>query len=66
MIIYKPLNKIFRNRLELKVAIGHGNLNRLIRNSSDDLIYTNNEDLLANYEYFYSNPIKPNKPNIKK
>lgn len=48
MIIYKPLNKIFRNRLELKVAIGHGNLNRLIKNSSDDLIYTNNEDLLAN------------------
>ena len=47
MIIYKPLNKIFRNRLELKVAIGHGNLNRLIKNSSDDLIYTNNEDLLA-------------------
>lgn len=53
MIIYKPLNKVFRNRLELKVAIGHGNLNRLIKNSSDDLIYTNNEDLLANYEYFY-------------
>ena len=66
MIIYKPLNKIFFYFLELKVAIGHGNLNRLIKNSSDDLIYTNNEDLLANYEYFYTNPIKPNKPNIKK
>lgn len=66
MIIYKPLNKAFRNRLEAKLALGSGKLNRLFKNTPDDFILTNNENLSANYEFFYTNPIIPNKSDNKK
>lgn len=66
MIIYKPTKKVFRNRLEAKLALGHRKFNRLFKNTPDDFILTNDLNSLANYEYFYTNPIEPSKPQIKK
>lgn len=60
MIIYKPLNTLFRNRLEAKIALGHRKYNRLIKTTPEDFILTDNLSSLANYEYFYSNPLESN------
>lgn len=54
MFYFKPTKKKFRNRLEAKVALGSGRFNRLNRENID-LFYSN--DSLADYEYFYENPI---------
>lgn len=66
MIIYKPTKKVFRNRKEAKLAFGHYNYNKLIKTTPDDFILTNDSNIIANYEYFYTNPIEPSKPQIKK
>ena len=57
MILYKPFNKVFRNRLEAKLALGSGKYNSLIKYAPDDFIITDNTTTLATYEYFYTNPI---------
>ena len=40
-ILYKPLNKLFRNRLEEKAYFGMNRLNRLWKNTPDDFIISN-------------------------
>lgn len=54
MILYKPTNQLFRNRLEAKLALGHSRYNRIAKKSPDDLIYLN-KNSLASDEYLYSN-----------
>lgn len=54
MILYKPKNQLFKNRLEAKLAIGHARFNRIARNNPDDLIYLN-DNSLASDEYIHSN-----------
>ena len=66
MILYKPIKAIFRNRLEAKLALGHRKYNRLIKTTPEDFILTNNKNSLANYEYFYTNPLEPNSSNYQK
>jgi hypothetical protein len=54
MILYKPTNQLFRNRLEAKLALGHSRYNKIAKNNPDDLIYLN-KNSLASDEYLYSN-----------
>ena len=54
MLVYRPTNQLFRNRLEAKLALGHSRYNRIAKNNPDDLIYVNNYSL-ASDEQFYSN-----------
>ena len=54
MLLYKPQNLLFRNRLEAKLALGHSRYNKIAKNNPDDLIYLN-ENSLASDEYLYSN-----------
>lgn len=65
MILYKPTNQLFRNRLEAKLALGHSRYNRIAKNNPDDLIYLNNNSL-ASDEYLYSNSQFNNTTNKKK
>lgn len=37
MIIYKPTNKVFKNRLEARKYFGSGLFNRLVKHTSDFL-----------------------------
>ena len=37
MIIYKPINKVFRNRLAARLYFGSGLFNRLVKHTSDFL-----------------------------
>lgn len=59
VILYKPLGKLFRNRLEEKAYFGMNKMNRLWKNNRDDFEIITNETSLANYEYIYPNAIKP-------
>ena len=54
MLLYKPQNLLFRNRLEAKLALGHSRYNKIAKNNPDDLIYLY-ENSLASDEYLYSN-----------
>ena len=54
MLLYKPTNQLFRNRLEAKLALGHSRYNKIARKTPDDLIYLN-ENSLASDEYIHSN-----------
>ena len=66
MIVYKPINKAFRNRLEAKIALGSGKFNRLFKNQPDDFIITDSNNLSADYEFFYTNPLEFSKSINKK
>ena len=37
MIIYKPTNRVFKNRLEARLYFGSGLFNRLVKHTSDFL-----------------------------
>lgn len=37
MIIYKPTNTVFKNRLEARLYFGSGRFNRLVKHTSDFL-----------------------------
>ncbi len=54
MILYKPTNQLFRNRLEAKLALGHSRFNKIVKNRPDDLIFMDNTQL-ATDEQLYSN-----------
>ena len=54
MILYKPTNQFFRNRLEAKLALGHSRYNKIAKKYPDDLIYLN-DNSLASDEQLYSN-----------
>jgi len=47
MILYKPTNQLFRNRLEAKLVLGHSRYNRIAKHNPDDLIYLNNNSLAS-------------------
>lgn len=55
MILYRPTNQLFRNRLEAKLALGHSRYNKITKHNPDDLIFTNNNPLAID-EQLYSNP----------
>lgn len=58
-ILYKPLNKLFRNRLEEKAYFGMHKMSRLWKNNRDDFEILTDETSIANYEYIYPNALKP-------
>jgi hypothetical protein len=47
MILYKPTNQLFRNRLEAKLTLGHSRYNKIAKNNPDDLLYLNNNSLAS-------------------
>lgn len=59
VVLYKPLNKLFRNRLEQKTYFGMNKLKRLWKNNRDDFEILTDETSIACYEYFYPNAINP-------
>ena len=54
MILYKPTNQLFLNRLEAKLKIGHSRFNKIMKYSPDDLVFINKKSL-ATDERLYSN-----------
>ena len=54
MILYKPTNQLFSNRLEAKLKLGHSRFNKIMRHSPDDLVFIKKESLACD-EQFYSN-----------
>lgn len=65
-VLYKPLNKLFRNRLEEKAYFGMNKLNRLWKTNRDDFEILTDETSIAAYEYFYPNAIQPYSAKNKK
>lgn len=55
MIIYKPTNTLFQNRLEAKLALGHYRFNMTVRKHPEDLIFIDNNSS-ATDEQIHSNP----------
>ncbi len=53
MILYKPTNELFSNRLEAKLKLGHSKFNKIMRQSPDDLVFIKKESL-ASDEQIYS------------
>lgn len=47
MIIYKPTNKVFQNRLEARLYFGSGLYNRLVKHTSD-LLFVNDSTFATN------------------
>ena len=47
MIIYKPTNKVFKNRLEARLYFGSGLYNRLVKHTSD-FIFINDSTFATN------------------
>lgn len=65
MLLYKPTNQLFQNRLEAKKTLGHSRYNKIIKNSPDELIFINDDDSCANYEYIRSNANEHNRETDK-
>lgn len=53
MILYKPTNSFFKNRLEAKLQLGHSRFNKIIKKHPDDLIFINDQSL-ATDEHIYT------------
>ena len=53
MILYKPTNQLFSNRLEAKLKLGHSRFNKIVKYSPDDIVFINKESL-ATEEQVYS------------
>lgn len=58
MIIYKPTNTVFKNRLEARLYFGSGLYNRLIKHTSD-FLFINDSTFATN-----GNTMDTNTPNI--
>ena len=58
MIIYKPTNKVFKNRLEARLYFGSGLYNRLIKHTSD-FLFINDSTFATN-----GNTMDTNTPKI--
>lgn len=56
VVLYKPLNKLFRNRKEQKCYFGTHQMYKLWNTHRDDFVIINNNSD-ADYEYIYKNPI---------
>ena len=60
MILYKPTNTIFRNRLEAKLFLGHATFNRLVHTHPEDLIFIDNNTSAID-EQLYKDSYKNNR-----
>ena len=47
MIIYKPTNKVFQNRVEARLYFGSGLFNRLVKHTTD-LLFVNDSTFATN------------------
>ena len=65
MLLYKPTNQLFQNRLEAKKKLGHSKYNKIMKNSPDELIYINDDHSFATYEYIRSNANEHNRETDK-
>lgn len=65
MLLYKPTNQLFQNRLEAKKELEHSRYNKIIKNSPDELIFINDDNSCATYEYKRSNANEHNKETDK-
>ena len=63
MILYKPTNQLFRNRLEAKLALGHSRYNNISKNNPDDLIYLNDYSLASDEQLHSNSKFNSNKIN---
>lgn len=54
MIIYKPTNKVFKNRLEAKLYFGSGLFNRLAKHTSD-IIFIDDSTFASNGNTVFKN-----------
>lgn len=54
-ILYKPLNKLFRNRKEQKRYFGTHQMYKMWNTHRDYFEIITNENSAANYEYIYKN-----------
>ena len=57
MIIYKPTNKVFQNRLEARLYFGSGLYNRLVKHTSD-FLFVNDSTFATNGNTMVTNPQK--------
>lgn len=55
VVLYKPLNKLFRNRKEQKRYFGTHQMNKLWNKNRDDFEILTDEASEADYEYVYPN-----------
>lgn len=56
-ILYKPLNKLFRNRKEQKKYFGTHQMYKLWNTHRDDFVIIDNLNSDANYEYIYKDAL---------
>ena len=54
MILYKPTNQLFSNRLEAKLKLGHSRFNKIVKYSPDDIVFINKESLAADEQIYSS------------
>lgn len=57
MIIYKPTNLTFKNRLEAKLYFGSGLFNRLVKHTSD-FLFIDDSTFASNGNTVYKNSAK--------
>jgi hypothetical protein len=60
MILYKPTNTLFRNRLEAKLTLGHYRFNQIVKKHPEDLLFIDNQSS-ATDEQVYSNSQQDNR-----
>lgn len=53
VVLYKPLNKVFRNRKEQKRYFGTHQMYVKWHKNRDDFVILNLEDSVADYEFVY-------------
>lgn len=54
MILYKPTNQLFSNRLEAKLKLGHSRFNKIVKYSPDDIVFINKESLATDEQVYSS------------
>ncbi len=54
MILYKPTNQFFSNRLEAKLKLGHSRFNKIVKYSPDDIVFINQESLATDEQVYSS------------
>lgn len=54
MILYKPTNQLFSNRLEAKLILGHSKFNKIMRQSPDELVFIKMESLASDEKVYSS------------
>lgn len=54
MILYKPTNQLFSNRLEAKLKLGHSRFNNIVKYFPDDIVFINKESLATDEQVYSS------------